>query len=73
MNTLIDDIPTKFQFIWQSRFRGVFFLEIDQPQTIIDYGGHACLLADRNEMNNLYRGPSLDALYQVSVHLAKWF
>jgi hypothetical protein len=29
-----------------------------------------CLLMDRDEMNNLYRGPSLDASYQVSVHLA---
>jgi hypothetical protein len=24
-------------------------------------------------MNNLYRGPSIDASYQVSVHLAKRF
>jgi hypothetical protein len=24
-------------------------------------------------MNNLYRGPSIDASYQVSVHLAMWF
>jgi hypothetical protein len=24
-------------------------------------------------MNNLYRGPSIDASYQVSVHLAKLF
>jgi hypothetical protein len=24
-------------------------------------------------MNKLYRGPSIDACYQVSVHLAKWF
>jgi hypothetical protein len=28
---------------------------------------------DQNEMSNLYRGPSIDASYQVSVHLAKWF
>jgi hypothetical protein len=28
---------------------------------------------DQNEMSNLYRGPSNDASYQVSVHLAKWF
>jgi hypothetical protein len=28
---------------------------------------------DRDEMNNLYRGPSIDASYQVSVHLAKKF
>ena len=32
-----------------------------------------CLLMDRDEMSNLYRGPSIDASYQVSVHLAKWF
>jgi hypothetical protein len=28
---------------------------------------------DRDEMSNLYRGPSKDAPYQVSIHLAKWF
>jgi hypothetical protein len=30
-----------------------------------------CLLTDRDEMSNLYREPSIDASYQVSVHLAK--
>ena len=28
---------------------------------------------DRDEMSNLYIGPSIDASYQVSVHLAKGF
>jgi hypothetical protein len=32
-----------------------------------------CLLMDRDEMGNLYRGPSIDASYQVSVHLAEGF
>jgi hypothetical protein len=32
-----------------------------------------CLLMDQNEMNNLYRGPSIDTSYQVSYHLAKRF
>jgi hypothetical protein len=32
-----------------------------------------CLLMDRERMSNLYRGPSIDASYQVSVHLAMWF
>jgi hypothetical protein len=32
-----------------------------------------CLLTDRNEMSSVYRGPSIDASYQVSVHLAKRF
>ena len=28
---------------------------------------------DRDEMSILYRGPSIDASYQVSVHLAEGF
>jgi hypothetical protein len=32
-----------------------------------------CLLTNRDEMSNLYRGPSKDAPYQVSIHLAKRF
>ena len=28
---------------------------------------------DRDEMSNLYRGPSIYASYQVSVHLAEGF
>ena len=32
-----------------------------------------CLLTDRDEMSNLHRGYSMDASYQVSVHLAKRF
>jgi hypothetical protein len=32
-----------------------------------------CLLTDQDEMSNLYRGPAIDASYQVSVHLAKRF
>jgi hypothetical protein len=32
-----------------------------------------CLLTDRDEMSNLHRGPSIDASYQVSVHMAEGF
>ena len=32
-----------------------------------------CLLMDRDKMSNLYRGPSIDASYQVSVHMAEGF
>ena len=32
-----------------------------------------CLLTYHDEMSNLIRGPSIDASYQVSVHLAKQF
>ena len=31
------------------------------------------LLMDHNEMSKFYRGPPIDASYQVSVHLAKRF
>ena len=31
------------------------------------------LLMDRDEISNLYKGPPIDASYQVSVHLAKQF
>jgi hypothetical protein len=33
----------------------------------------SCLLTNRVEITNLYRGSSIDASYQVSVHLAKRF
>ena len=32
-----------------------------------------CLLTNRDEISNLYRGPTIDASYQVSVHSVKWF
>jgi hypothetical protein len=32
-----------------------------------------CLLTDQDEMSDLYRRPSIDASYQVSVQLAKQF
>jgi hypothetical protein len=28
---------------------------------------------DRDEMSNIYRGPRINASYQVSVHMAKQF
>ena len=35
-------LPTKFQFIWPSGFRGDNFLEINQSETRIVCGGHVC-------------------------------
>jgi hypothetical protein len=32
-----------------------------------------CLLMNRDKINNLYRGPSIDASYKVSLHLAEGF
>ena len=64
--------PTKFRFIWQSGFRGEDFFR-NQPIRNKNCLRQPCLLTDQDEMSNFNRGPSIDASYQVSVHLAKWF
>ena len=64
-------LPTKFRFNWPSSFRGEDLKKsANQKQELPVV---ACLLMDRDEMSNLYRGPSIDASYQVSVHLAQGF
>jgi hypothetical protein len=35
-------LSTKFQFIWDSGFRGEDFLEINQSETRMACGGHVC-------------------------------
>jgi hypothetical protein len=55
------------------RFQKRRFSKIGQSETRIACGCPACLFMDRNKMSNLYREPSIDASYQVSVHLAKGF
>ena len=65
-------LPTKFWFIWPGGFRGEDFFR-NQPIRNKNGLWRPCLLTDRDEMSNLYRGPSVDASYQVSVHLAKRF
>jgi hypothetical protein len=65
-------ILTKFRFIWLSGFRGEDFLEINQSETR-NCLWRPCLLTDRDEMSIFYREPSIDASYQVLVHLAKQF
>ena len=53
------------------RFQRRRILKISQSETSRLWW--PCLLMDWDEMNNLYRGPSIDASYKVSVHLAKRF
>jgi hypothetical protein len=64
--------PTKFQFIWESGFRGEDFFR-NQPIRNKNCLWWPCLLTDRDKISNLYREPSIDASHQVSVHLAKRF
>jgi hypothetical protein len=45
----------------------------NQPIKIKNCMCGPCLLTDRDEMSNLYRGPSIDASYQVSIYLATRF
>ena len=54
------------------RFQRRIFLEIDQSEKIFACGGHV-FLTNRADMSNLYKGPYIDASYQVSVHLVKRF
>jgi hypothetical protein len=65
-------LPTKFRFIWPSGFRGEHFFR-NQPISNRNCLWWPCLLTNRDEMNNLYRGPYIEAFYQVSVHLAMQF
>ena len=55
---------------WFQR-RRLFF--INQPIRKKKCMWRPCLLTERDEISDLYRGPSIDAPYQVSVHLAKGF
>jgi hypothetical protein len=51
--------------------RRIFFL--NQPIRNKSCLWRPYLLMDRDKMSKLNRGPSIDASYQVSVHLAKRF
>ena len=63
--------PIKFRFIWPSSFRGEDFLKlVNQKQELPVV---AMFVNGSDEMSSLYRGPSKDASYQGSVHLAMRF
>ena len=65
------DTPYQVSIHLAKRFQRRFF----RNQPIRNKNGlrHPCLLTDRDEMSSLYRGPAIDASYQVSVYLAKRF
>jgi hypothetical protein len=54
------------------KFQKQFFFR-NQPISYKNCMWRPCLLTDRDEMSNVYRGPSIYASYQISVHLAKQF
>ena len=59
-------IPKKFRFIWPSGFRGEEFQKSTNQKQESPVAAMFVSGSGRN-------GPSLDASYQVSVHLAKRF
>ena len=54
------------------RFQGKRFFR-NQPIRNKNCLWRTCLLMDRDEMSNLYRGPAIDASYQVLLHFAEGF
>ena len=64
-------IPTKFRIPLAKQFQWRRFLEIDNQKQELPVV--AMFVNGSDEMSNCYRGPPMDASYQVSVHLAKWF
>ena len=65
-------LPTKFQLIWPSGFRGEDFSR-NRPIRNNNCLWWPCLFMNRDKMSMLYKEPPIDASYQVSVHLAKRF
>jgi hypothetical protein len=63
--------PARFRFIWPSGFRGEeVFLIANQKQ---EFPVAAMFVNRSGQMSILYRGPSIDVSYQVSVPLATQF
>jgi hypothetical protein len=64
-------LPTKFRFILPSSFRGEDLKKsANQKQELPVV---AMFVNGSEQMSTLYKGPSIDASYQVSVHLAEEF
>jgi hypothetical protein len=58
-------LPTKLQFIWPNGFRGEESKKSanqKQESPVV-----AMFVTHRDGMSNLYRGPSIDASYQVRI------
>ena len=61
-------LPIKFRFIWPSGLKRRR-LKKNRPIRNKNCLWRPCLLMDRDKISNLYRGPSIDATYQISFHL----
>jgi hypothetical protein len=61
-------LPTNFQFIWPSSFRGEDFLEINQSETRIACGGQV----NQNLVGSIYGRFSLKIAHFVPIHYQTW-
>ena len=66
-------LPTKFRFIWPSVFRGEDFFKLAIQKQELPVPVAAMFVNGRDEMSNLYIGPTIYASYQISDQLALWF
>ena len=64
-------LPNKFRFIWPSSFRGEDFKKSANQKQELPVAAMFVNGSERNEQ--IYKGPSIDASYQVSAHLAEGF
>ena len=64
-------LPTKFRFIWPNGFRGEESKKSANQKQELSVVAMFVNGSGRNEQ--IHRGPSIDASYQVSVHLAAGF
>ena len=64
-------LPTKFRFIWPNGFRGEEYKKSANQKKESPVA--AMFVTDRGRMSNLCTGPSIDASYQASDHLAQRF
>ena len=64
-------LPIKFRFIWPSGFRGEDLKKSANQKKELPV---AAMFVNGSEQNeHIYKRPSIDASYQVSVHLAEGF
>ena len=64
-------LPIKFRFMWPSGFRGEDLEKSANQKQELPVA--AMFVNGSGQMSNLYKGPSIDASYQVPVHLAEGF
>ena len=64
-------LTSMFRFMWPSGFRGEDLEKSANQKQELPVA--AMFVNGSGQMSNLYKGPSIDASYQVPVHLAEGF